>query len=552
MTYTRLNASAATLTKNRTEDSVSPFSGMCTTCVDGCIGMCEIGKSAYRGPEMIYPQPFGIITTASQKDYPVDYSHFTILGRCAGAWGMEQDSNKALFPNVNLEVEIGANKKDPIRCKLPFTGAAMGSTNVAKNSWPEYAAGLAISGVPMAIGENVTGMDMESRFENGKVISAPELKWRVDCYRDWQLDGYGEVILQANVEDTMLGVQEYAIKNLGVKSVELKWGQGAKDIGGEVKIRDLNKAQELQKRGYVVLPNPTDPNVIEAFKRGAFHEFERHSRVGMVTLDGFMKRVEELRKCGAKRVTLKTGAYRPEDTARAVKYASICELDLLTVDGAGGGTGMSPWRMMNEWGIPTVEIHSLVHQYYQKLEAKKCFLPDLAYAGGFAFEDQMFKGLALGAPYTKLIAYARSPLAAAMVAKNIGKAIEAQNLPIYIQRFGMGVDEVFVTAHELRQILGDRFKKLPTGAIGVFTYNQRLAQGLRQFMAGARKFATKYIERNDIAALTPESARISGITYIMDVDKKEADAMLSVGADLKGSKAGKTLVAAGKNGKGKK
>jgi len=28
------------------------------------------------------------------------------------------------------------------------------------------------------------------------------------------------------------------------------------------------------------------------------------------------------------------------------------ELDLLTVDGAGGGTGMSPWRMMNEWGIP--------------------------------------------------------------------------------------------------------------------------------------------------------------------------------------------------------
>jgi glutamate synthase domain-containing protein 2 len=557
MTYTRLNASAATLTKNRTEDSVSPISGMCTTCVDGCIGMCEIGKSAYRGPEMIYPQPFGIITTAGQKDYPVDYSHFTVLGRCAGAWGIEPDSNKALFPNVSLEVEIGADKKNPIRCKLPFTGAAMGSTNVAKNSWPEYAAGLAISGVPMAIGENVTGMDMESRFENGKVISAPELKWRVDCYRDWQRDGFGEVILQANVEDTMLGVQEYALKNLGVKSVELKWGQGAKDIGGEVKIRDLAKAQELQKRGYVVLPNPSDPGVVEAFKRGAFHEFERHSRVGMVSLDGFMQRVEQLRKLGAKHVTLKTGAYRPEDTARAVKYASICELDLLTVDGAGGGTGMSPWRMMNEWGIPIVEIHSLVHNYYKKLEAKKCFLPDLAYAGGFTFEDQMFKGLALGAPYTKLIGYARAPLAAAMVAKNIGKAIEAQNLPIYIQRFGMGVDEVFVTAHELRQELGDRFKKLPVGAIGVYTYNQRLAQGLRQFMAGARKFATKYITRNDIAAITLDAARVSGIEYIMDIDKKEADAMLSVGADLKGTKVAKggksmAAAAAGKNGKGRK
>src|SRR3989304_2404990 len=107
MTYSRLNASAATPTKNRTETSISPFSGMCTTCVDGCVGMCEIGKSAYRGPEMIYPQPFGIITTASQKDYPVDLSHFTILGRAAGVWGIEPDSDRAIFPNVDLESTIG-------------------------------------------------------------------------------------------------------------------------------------------------------------------------------------------------------------------------------------------------------------------------------------------------------------------------------------------------------------------------------------------------------------------------------------------------------------
>ncbi len=134
MSYTRLNSSAATLTKNRTEDAVVPISGMCATCVDGCIGMCEIGKSAYRGAEMIYPQPFGIITTAGQKDYPVDLSHFTILGRCAGAWGIEPDSNRALFPNVDLEVTLGRDKG--IRYKLPFTLAAMGSTNVAKNNWP--------------------------------------------------------------------------------------------------------------------------------------------------------------------------------------------------------------------------------------------------------------------------------------------------------------------------------------------------------------------------------------------------------------------------------
>ncbi|HZQ68139.1 MAG TPA: glutamate synthase-related protein [Terriglobales bacterium] len=525
MTYTRLNASAATLTKNRTEDAVSPFSGMCATCVDGCIGMCEIGKSAYRGAEMIYPQPFGIITTASQKDYPVDLSHFTILGRAAGAWGIEEDSNRALFPAVDLETTIGAD--NGIKYKLPFTVAAMGSTNVAKNNWPGLAVGAAITGTGIAIGENVVGMDMESKFDNGKVISSSDLEWRVQCFREWQTDGYGEVFVQANVEDTLLGVQEFAIKKLGVKAVELKWGQGAKDIGGEVKIKDLAKAQELHRRGYVVLPNPTNHVVIEAFKRGSFHEFERHSRVGMVTKDGFLKRVEELRKAGARWITLKTGAYRPVDLARAVKFASLAKLDLLTVDAAGGGTGMSPWRMMNEWGIPGIELHSMLRNYLDELKRKGEYVPPIALAGGFTFEDQIFKGFALCAPYVKMIAWARSPLAAAMVAKNIGKAIEGSSLPIYIERFGTTVDEVFVSSTELREKYGDRFNKLPTGAIGFYTYYQRVAQGLRQLMAGARKFGCKYIDRTDIAALTPDAARISGIPLVTEVDKEEAAEILA-------------------------
>ncbi len=527
MSYTRLNSSAATLTKNRTEDAVVPISGMCATCVDGCIGMCEIGKSAYRGPEMIYPQPFGIITTAATKDYPVDLSHFTILGRCAGAWGIDPDSNKALFPNVNLEVCIGHD--GGIRQKLPFTIAAMGSTNVAKNNWPGLAAGAAITGTGIAIGENVVGMDMESQFAGGRVTSSVDLEWRVKCFRDWQQDGYGEVYVQANVEDTMLGVQEYALKKLGVRAVELKWGQGAKDIGGEVKIKDLAKAQELQRRGYVVLPDPSNPRVIEAFKKGAFHEFERHSRVGMVTLEGFINRVEELRKAGAKYITLKTGAYRPMDLARAVKYASVAKLDLLTVDAAGGGTGMSPWRMMNEWGIPGIELHSMLRDYLMRLKTKGEYIPAIALAGGFTFEDQIFKGFALGAPFVKLIGWARSPLAAAMVAKTIGNAIEAQNLPIYIERFGTTKDEIFVTSSELREKLGDRFNQLPTGALGVYTYYQRVAQGLRQLMAGARKFGLEYITRDDIAALTPEASRLSGVPMVSDIDSDEVNQILEDG-----------------------
>ncbi len=524
MTYSRLNASAATLTKNRTEDSISPFSGMCVTCVDGCIGMCEIGKSAYRGPEIIYPQPFGIITTASAKNYPVDLSHFTILGRATGAWGIEANSDRALFSNVNLEVCWG--REPGIRSKLPFIIAALGSTNIAKTNWDGLAVGAAITGTCLTIGENVCGMDPDSQLADGHLLSSKELEWRIRTFREWQEEGYGEIILQANVEDTRLGVQEYGITKLGVKAVEMKWGQGAKDIGGEVKIRDLEKARLLKKRGYIVLPDPEDPVVVDAYHRGSFREFERHSRVGMANRDAFLRRADDLRKLGAKWVFLKTGAYRPADLARAIKWSSEAGIDLLTVDAAGGGTGMSPWRMMNEWGIPGIELHSMLREYCERLAKAGQYVPPIAVAGGFTFEDQIFKGLSLVAPYAKLIAWARSPLAAAMVGKNIGRRIEENNLPLYVERFGTTVSEVFVTAPELQEKYKDRFAKIPTGAIGIYTYYQRVAQGLRQLMCGARKFSLEHISRDDIAALTPRAAEISGISLVNDIDREEVDQIL--------------------------
>ncbi len=523
MSYSRVNSSAATLTKNRTEDSITPNSGMCVTCVDGCVGMCEIGKSAYRGHEVIYPQPFGVITTASEKVYPVDYGHFNIMGTAVGAFGIEADSDKAVFPAVNLEVKIGHD--NGIKFRYPWIIPGIGSTNVAKNNWEGLAIGSALAGTGLTIGENVGGMDMESVLDsNGKIIDTVDLKRRVKLYKDNMRDGYGAIIVQANVEDTRLGVQEYAIDKLGVEIVELKWGQGAKNIGGEVKINNLAKAQELYRRGYIVLPNPTDPHVIKAWERGSFREFERHSRIGMVSEEGFASRVEELRKAGAKYIFLKTGAYAPADLARAIIYASKYGIDLLTVDGAGGGTGMSPWRMMNEWGVPPVELHAMLYDYAKRLSDEGKKVPALAVAGGFTFEDQIFKGLALGAPFVKLVGMARSPIAAAMVGKTIGRAIDDGQMPVYVERFGTTKDEVFVTSAELRHQLGDaEFEKLPTGAIGLYTYYERLAQGLRQLMTGARKFSLEYITRNDIAALTVEASERTGIQFIMDVDKEEVE-----------------------------
>jgi glutamate synthase domain-containing protein 2 len=244
----------------------------------------------------------------------------------------------------------------------------------------------------------------------------------------------------------------------------------------------------------------------------------------MVDEESFLREVERVRKIGAKYVTLKTGAYRPVDLARAVKYSSEAKIDLLTVDGAGGGTGMSPWRMMNEWGIPTVYLECLLYKYLKRLKEKGEFVPAVAIAGGIALEDHVFKAIALGAPFVKAICMGRSTLTAGMVGKSQGKNIE--------EAFGKGKEyeealmRTFNGAAQLKEKFGKDFKKIPPAAIGIYTYYDRLAVGLRQLMAGNRKFALKYIDRDDLMALTREATDVSGIPYLMDADMKEVENIL--------------------------
>jgi len=60
----------------------------------------------------------------------------------------------------------------------------------------------------------------------------------------------------------------------------------------------------------------------------------------------------------------------------------------------------------------------------------------------------------------------------------------------------------------------------------MITYFDRLNAGLQQFMAGARKFALQYISRDDLCALTREASDVSGIPYVMDVDREAVDKIL--------------------------
>ncbi len=521
MNLSRPNSNEALQSKNRSRSVVSQ-SGICTRCVDGCKGNCDLFSSTFRGRELLYPAPFGTITAGADKEYPVDYSHLNIMGYAMGAEGIKADPDHATFPAVNTETSFGAKNK--VKMKIPMFTGALGSTEIARKNWDHFAIGAAITGISMVCGENVCGIDPELEFDkHGKVKESPEMRRRVEVYRKYH-EGYGDILVQVNVEDSRLGVAEYVIDKLSLETVELKWGQGAKSLGGEIKVSSLDRALELKKRGYIVTPDPENKAIRTAFKTGAIKEFERHSRLGFIDKESFIATVERLRGLGARRVTLKTGAYPMRELAMAIRWSSDARIDLLTIDGAGGGTGMSPWRMMMEWGVPSIYLHSMAYNLCRRLAEKGAWVPDIAFAGGFSSEDHIFKALSLGAPYCKAVCMGRALMIPGMVGKNIGRWLDGKDggLPPTVSKFGTTKQEIFVCYEELKEKYGKEVDSFPLGAIGIYSAGEKLRVGLQQLMAGARKWRVDLMSRKDLFSLTEEAAGVTGIPYVMDAYKEEA------------------------------
>jgi glutamate synthase domain-containing protein 2 len=523
------NSNDATLSFNRSK-SVVPMSGLCSRCIDGCRGNCEVFRATFRGREVIYPGPFGQVTAGADKNYPIDYSHLNVQGYALGGTGlpggMEANSDTAVFPAVSTETEYGWNIK--VKMRMPIFTGALGSTEIARKNWEHFAVGAALSGVTLVCGENVCGIDPGLELNgNGKIAKSPEMDRRIEVYKRY-FQGYGELLVQMNVEDTRLGVAEYVIDKHGLQTIELKWGQGAKCIGGEIKVNSLERALELKRRGYIVTPDPSDPVIQAAYKDGAIKEFERHSRLGFISEDGFMAEVERLRKLGFKRITLKTGAYSLRELAMAIKWGSAAKIDLLTIDGAPGGTGMSPWRMMEEWGIPSIYLHSAAYEFAEKLTARGMRCPDLAFAGGFSSEDGVFKALALGAPHVKAVCMGRALMIPGMVGKNIEQWLANNDLPKTVSQYGTSVEEIFVNYEAVKEIIGNgNIKDIPLGAIGIYSYADKIKVGLQQLLAGSRCFRVDTVSRRELMSLTEECTKVTGIPYVMDAYRAEAEAILN-------------------------
>ncbi|MFH0791402.1 MAG: FMN-binding glutamate synthase family protein, partial [Candidatus Omnitrophota bacterium] len=178
-------------------------------------------------------------------------------------------------------------------------------------------------------------------------------------------------------------------------------------------------------------------------------------------------------------------------------------------------------------GIPTFYLEALTYEFCETLRKKKIRIPDIAIAGGFSLEDHVFKVIALGAPYVKAVCMGRALMVPGFVGKNIEEWIKNKNLPPTVSEFGTKPEEIFVCYEELAEKYGKDMKDIPLGAVGIYTFSQRIKVGLQQLMAGSRNFNLGTVSRRDLMSLTKEAEDVSGIPYVMDAYRKEAEKILT-------------------------
>lgn len=496
MSYSPKLSSAFNDTKNRSIH-ISSQSGMCSFCTEECEGTCEIAMAAVLGTQAVYPTNTGANQIASEKDYPIDFSHFNINGRVFGAVGAKHNYEEANIYHVKLERIFG--KYNPVKLTIPIILPAL-----IKMNWEDYFGGAAMAGVCCVIGEDARNKDPELQIEDGKVINFPSLRKMLDAFRKYDR-GFGQIILQCNVEDDMLGVPEYAIKTQGAEAIELKFGQGAKGTQPVNRLKDRDEALKKQASGSLVYPNPADPEVIKAYEEGVCPNFYTYARLPLWDEDYLLPRIAELRSMGAKNIYLKMAGYDPDDIRRVIKIGSKVKVDMITFDGAGGGSGYSPCKMMNEWGLPTIVMEDAICSIVESLKTEGFWIPAITITGGFASEDQVFKSLAYGNGVVTAVGIGRAAMAAAMSGKKIGNMIKEGNVPRNLKKYGNTIEEIYGDLADLRAIYGKGANDFSPGAIGVFSYLNKIAFGLKHFAALNRKFDIGYLDRKDLIPLTREA-----------------------------------------------
>jgi len=260
--------------------------------------------------------------------------------------------------------------------------------------------------------------------------------------------------------------------------------------------------------GCIVHPDPSDPKIKDAYEKGECPSFYSCGRFPVWTEENIKIHIESLRNMGAENIYFKMAGFDEVDLGRVLRIACENEVDMVTFDGAGGGSGYSPSKMMNEWSYPTVVLEKKVVEICKRLEKEGLLLPGITITGGFASEDQVFKALALGEGYITSVGLCRAAMAAAMTGQKIGEQIKAGKVPEVFQAFGETVEEIYSDLPDLCAVYGEKAKEFPTGAIGVFSYLNKIGFGIQHFAALNRKFDLSLLNCDDLIALTMEGEKL--------------------------------------------
>ncbi|HZJ99161.1 MAG TPA: glutamate synthase-related protein [Tissierellaceae bacterium] len=479
---------------------ITPQSGMCSFCTEECNGTCEIALASVLGKQTVYPTNTGNNQVASEKDYPIDFSHFNINGHVFGASGANTNYEEANIYHVKLEREYG--RFNPIKLSMPVILPAL-----IKLNWEDYFAGAAMAGITCVIGEEARFKDPNLKIENGKVVEFYHLGTILDSFRKYYR-GYGQIVLQCNVEDDMLGIPEYALREHNLEALEFKFGQAAKGTQPVRKVKNRQEALEIQKAGMLVFPDPMDPEIIKKDEEGLCPNLYIYIRLPLWDEEYLIGRIESLREMGIKNFYFKMAGYDREDLERVIRIGSQAQVDMITFDGAGGGTGYSPCKMMNEWSLPTILMEDAICTIVKRLRSEGHYIPAITMTGGMTTEDHVFKALAFGNQNINSVGLCRASMTAAMTGKNIGERIKEGNIPKNMERFGNTVNELYYDLADLRYIYGKKADEFSLGAVGVFSYLNKISFGLQHFAALNRKFDISYLDRSDLIPLTKDAKEL--------------------------------------------
>ncbi len=454
---------------------------------------CEISEAAVRGAQTVYSSNSN---EEKIKEYPINFSHFNINGHCFGAHGVRPIYEDANIYNVNIKKEYGVY--NPIKITMPVMLPAINDLHCK-----DYFSGAAMAGVCCVIGEGSAIYDHNIEYENGKIVKFEMLGEIFEAFNKYYR-GYGQIILQCNVEDDIQGLPEYAIKHFNAEAIEFKFGESSKGVQ-PAKLCKGGYKEALKKHsmGFIVRPDPSTNEMKQKFEEGCCPNFYVYDRLPLWNTKYMINRIKSLKNIGLKNIYFKMAGNDSNDIETVLRIASMSGVDMVTFDGADGGLGYNPNKTISKWGLPTICMDVKVADIVNKLEDEGLEMPAITISGGISTEDQLYKILALGEGTVTAVGVCRASMAAAIIGNKIGEMIKKDTIPEAYKGYGSTIPEIFTDLADLRYLYGKEADNFPTGAIGVFSYLNKLAFGLKHLAALNRKFDIELVDSSDVIPLTP-------------------------------------------------